>query len=252
MTTFFKTECCSRDGTLSSIYPPDEGIPIFIEWDDVVPTFLMAGEFNFLLEQTMLYRKQLKYGFPPLHDYLYSWRMDEWLAGLVEMARFHRAPFLLERINDAVNTVAEYFMRASGLVCGILEPASGIAHPVAFSRSGGLIEALLEASEFSPRAGEIALKALDWSAANPYFNRYGLFPSKWFENGHPFNRIMLSPLSFPLRRFPGEVSGQCYMQGESTKRIRLRLSWPYQRVQLMKDNSNLLFACISVHAKIEL
>lgn len=247
LVAFFKENALNHDGTLASLYPPSGGT-IFLDFDDAAPAFLLCGETEFLEAQVVLADPLLRWGFPTHDGVLYSWRMDEFLGGLMAIYATHPTPSIRERIVQAVRSVIEHFSTASGLFKGIAIPELNLSSTVSFSRGGGLLEVLLDSDDFDSEASATAYKSLDWWADNPFFTKYGLFPSKWFNKGHLLNKVLMSNPYVPPRGSLFKDSGSSYMSSWRTwqRQLALRfLVWlPYQRVQLMKDNSNLVFAFI--------
>lgn len=244
---FFKGNTLNHDGTLASLYPPGGGT-IFLDLNDIVPAFLLCGETEFLEAQIALADPLLRWGFPTHDGVLYSWRMDEFLGGLMATYAAHPTPPIRERIARTVHSAIEHLSTTSGLFKGIVIPELNLSPTVSFSRGGGLLEVLLDSDDFDVESVAMAYKALDWWADNPFFRKYGLFPSKWFSEGHVLNKVLMSNPYVPPRGGFFKDSGSSYMSSWHTwqRQLALRfLVWlPYQRVQLMKDNSNLVFAFI--------
>ncbi len=245
LVTFFKENALNCDGTLSSLYPPS-GDTIFMDLDDIVPAFLLCGETDFLETQVMLAGPLLQWGFPTNDGVLYSWRMDEFLGGLVAIYAAHPVLSIRECTERAVHSVIEHFSTTSGLFKGIAVPALDMCPTVSFSRGGGLLEVLLDCGEFCTEAPDAAYRALDWWMSNPFFMKHGLCPSKWFSKGHILSQVLMANPYVPPRGSFFKDSGSSYMSSwlPWQRQLALRfLVWlPYQRVQFMKDNSNLVFA----------
>lgn len=247
LVAFFKENALNHDGTLAPLYPPSGGT-IFMDLDDIVPAFLLCGETDFLQTQVVLADPLLQWGFPTNDGVLYSWRMDEFLAGLVAIYAAHPVPSIRECIDRAVHSVIEHFSTTSGLFKGIAVPELNMSPTVSFSRGGGLLEVLLDCGDFYTEAPATAYKALDWWMGNPFFMKHGLFPSKWFNKRHILSKVLMANPYVPPGGSFFKDSGSSYMSSWLAwqRHLALRfLVWlPYQRVQLMKDNSNLIFAFI--------
>jgi hypothetical protein len=236
-------ECLMADGALSSIYPPQKGTAVYSEWDDLVPTLLLFGHYDFLLDQIPVSQKYLFDGLPTKQGRLvYSWRVDEFLAGLVEINRYIPSDAVSDQISRSLTGVQSKLLSHDGTIRGIYDPVDAYSPDVFYARAGGLVEVLLNRDDFEDEMAKLALRALDWWLENPFFRRYGLFPCKWFPRNSLVEIWASSGLFVPTTDGRFQKSGNSYIEKGRLRDYR-RLLWkPSSRVQLMKDNSNLVFA----------
>ena len=243
-------KCLLPDGALSSIYPPHEGTAVYSEWDDLVPTLLLFGHYDFLLDQIVVAQKYLHKGLPIKYGGLvYSWRVDEFLAGLIEMDRYRSNHAVSNQIDRSLDGLQSTLMRSNGHVRGIYDPVDTYSPNVFYARAGGLLEVLLNRNDLEKERMKGALECLDWWIENPFFIRQGLFPCKWFSRRSIMELWANSGRFVPVSDGPFQKSGNSYIERGGLKSFRKVLWIPSNRVQLMKDNSNLIFAFMEAWRK---
>lgn len=232
---FFTEQNLLEDGTLSSIYPPKDGISLFNDWDDVVPTLIALGYYPQIINWHKKAGQYLYDGLPTSPDNkIYSWRIDEYIAGLqvtLDYKHDDTTEVLLENALTGIHNLLLQNNKLQG--CHIID--KNITLPTMFARSGSTLEILIET-----RLRNVAYDILMSWINNPYFQKFGVFPNYWSPTPTWLYETALS--SFFPDKLRGYNDTSNFMQQSNLLRYR-----PNMISKLMKDNSNLLFGLIAAY-----
>ena len=231
-----KTTFVNQNGLLSSTYPPSEH-NLLAHFDDYVPFLLYFNEVDFVRSQILASIKFTYDGLIPQGRLILSDRNDEYLGALLAYYRHTNEPFVYELIVKALEGIRHLLIR-KGFLCSYHDIKRGKTPLITSPRTGCLLEVLLQVDNISPRMSEDALTILDNWLQIPFFNKYGLFPSKYYLSSRILNAI------FERSRLP--MSRIVKLASQPSLLYQLPMG---TKVQVMKDNTNFIFALMAAYTK---
>lgn len=232
----------NEEGLVSQHYPP-QGRHLLLDCEDYLPFMAYFGEVEFTAEQVRLGVGKTVRGLVPNHGRVNSWRQNEWLGAVYGEWRRSRAPELADVIGDGVRFLEDRFIDGP-FIRAFVSLASGRSPRIFDSRTGALLETLLDTGEDFPTARWMALNCLDgileWSAGSgrhvvPNFIPLG-------------SRFAMKITRFsPLRR-PSKVVCP-YAENALSGVADLLMTLPFrEEIKLAKQNTNLMHAFLRAYA----
>ncbi|MDP1833392.1 MAG: hypothetical protein Q8L11_00470 [Candidatus Moranbacteria bacterium] len=233
----------NRQGEFS--HAPDKIDNIFLDFDDIVPFLIFFDQADEIKKQIDLSRPYLFRGFVPLKNTLYSYRMDEYLGGVIEYYKKTNDASVEDIITEQKKLL--HSMLDLGYIPAYINTTRNAFSRTCFSRGYNLIEVILENEILSIDLKKKALRVLDnMLFKNRYFDNNKLFLNKYI---YYFSNLWGYRLMLPRQlNFLGDSSTYFDINSNKGKIIKIIMGIiPLSNIQAMKDNSNLIYSVIEAY-----
>ena len=151
---------------------------IFLDFDDIVPFFMFLGKENEIKTQIKISRKYTYHGFIPFLNFLYAWRLDEYLGGILCYYENTKDTTVLDLIYEQEIYLNQLFNL--NYIPAYVNINTDNKSRLSFARGYGIIEVCLENDIFSIETKEKALQVLDnFIFNNKFFQNTSLFLNKY-------------------------------------------------------------------------
>jgi len=224
---------------------PGEENHIYKDFDDVVPFLLYFNQSKEIKKQILLSRRYINNGFIEYGSYLFSWRMDEYIGGLIFYYQNTKDKDVLDIIEEQEHFLNKLF--ELHYIPGYFYIPKGKFTDLSFSRGYGLIEVCLENDMFKKETKLNALRILNnFLNNNKFFRKESLFLNKYKYQNKEF-KAYITPLFIDKINF---IKGTSTYFGRSKLKntvLRSLQNSSISRVKLMKDNSNLIYSVIEAY-----
>lgn len=219
---------------------------VYLDFDDIVPFFLYLGYNKEIEQQIELSKKYLYNGFIPLGDYIYSWRMDEYLGGILSYNNKNEDILKSQKIflNKILNL---------GYIPAYINIKDNKISKLSFSRGYNIIEVILESNYFDDEIKQKSLTILrNFIDNNKFFQKNHLFLSKYkFNKTNESESFVGTDIKIMNNRMNMIKDSSSYLNSKvKIKNKILKImqhNFNISRVQLMKDNSNLIYSIIEAY-----
>lgn len=218
---------------------------LFKDFDDIVPFLLYYGKKDDIKKQIDLSRRYLFKGFVPLRSHLYSWRMDEYMGGILEYYNKTKDKSVLDIIHKQISFLHEIF--ENNYIPGYVGVKNNNFSPLSFSRGYNITEVCLENEFLNKKLKKKALSILDsFLENNTFFDNNSLFLNKY-----KFKEDGFHGKTYPLlaNKINFIKDSNVYFSNNQVKTfIKKKLqNSGISRVHFMKDNSNLIYSVIEAY-----
>jgi hypothetical protein len=179
---------------VSKNFPPDEN-NLLADFADYAPFMLWFGEKDFIKCQIQKSKSHLYESLIKENDRIISWRLDEYLEGLISYYRTTQCNETRSMIEAVVKGVRK-FLVCDGYLLSFYNIRFKKAPRIIDPRSSALIEVLLD---FEHNSEEV-LEWLDSLIQLDDFKRYGLIPCKYYFKSTFANTLSkINPIGYPRR-----------------------------------------------------
>lgn len=228
----------NQDGLLSGEYPPSN-INLLADFDDYIPFMLYYGKENYCKSQIFNSPKHLYKFLVPNTNNILSYRTDEWIGGLLAYYKHSKDKKVIDILKKSLDEI-DNLLEKNGFICSSYNIEKKTQSHFATPRSGNLLEVMLEVGEIFPEVRYKTMNYIDKWLENPFFCKYGLFPSHYYI-------FTSSPI---LNRSFNEVLEKLdnlltTLANKFTSKNVYYIS--KMQVKLMKENSSLIFSLISAY-----
>jgi len=235
-----RNDYLNSDGLLSMTFPPSQQ-HLLNDLDDYAPFISFLGDTGFACKQVSSAKRKVINGLIPVHDRIISWRQNEWLGAIYGMSLQCDNPDITYMIRDGLEFIRKNLID-DGFIKAFFNIRSQRSPAIFDSRTGALIETLLDVGSDYPLAKDVALNCLaglvEWAKKN---NRY-LVPNYIFYNSVVRNNLSrINPLRIP-KKYIYPYAARFDAVADSL------LMFPFgEEIKLTKQNTNLVHAFLRAY-----
>ncbi len=238
-----KNKYVNSDGLISASYPPSR-LNLLEHFDDYAPFLMHYGEDRFIKYQIDISRKFTYRGLLISRGRIVSYQNNEYLEALFDYYRMRKEDNIVRMLKESLEAVDNLLVN-KGFICSYYDVKNNKAPSIASPMSGSLLEVFLNNHEFSPNMSKLSIQVLNNWLKIPFFQKFGLFPSKYFIDEPSLNTIFIK-LNIPFHdKLKNRFGVNFCTLGEWANTI-YRMPWGV-KVQVSKDNTNFLFSLIEAY-----
>ncbi len=235
----------NEEGLLSRTYPSSNN-HLLSDLDDYLPFLLYYDQFDYAKNQVtksveLLGLNKLVYKNGRLISYL----NNEYIGGILHLynkTKDDDLKLILSHISEELSSD----LTIDNILISYKDE-NGNKSKIATPLSGGLLEVIIELSEYFPELLEIATQTINFWLNSNFYQKYSLFPSKYHISSSRWNRIFMKSKMFIPLKIQNRLGANFYHQKKWNDYL---YKMPIGiKVQTAKDNTNLIFSIIELYRK---
>jgi len=248
-----KNDFINEEGLISLAYPPSKE-NILPHLDDVFPFLIHLDiDKSFLESQILKSRRHTYKGLVISNGRIISYCNDEYLGALFAYYGKYKEDWLYQLIQESLSGVKKLLVKDK-ILCTFYDVSNRNTPPVTSPLTADLLEVLIEnrdllSVDFLSEFDDVIKQSLGIWIKSDFFQKYGLFPSKFFLKNKIKNRIF-SEIDILLPNKIKKRSGNTFWYSKKRKApiANFLYGMPIgEKVQCMKENTNLVFCMIEAY-----
>lgn len=237
-----KNKYINSDGLVSASYLPSRA-NLLAHLDDYAIFLLHFDEDQFIKNQIALSRKFTYQGLLVSNGRIVSYQNNEYLGAIHNYYKTEKDEDIKQVLKESLAGINNLLFH-NGFIRTYYDMKNN-SPPITSPMSGALLEVFLNNYEFSPDMSKICLQIMNNWIQIPFFQKYKLFPSKYYINNANLNEIF-TKLNIPIPDKVKNRFGVNFFTMDSWANIIYKLPWGV-KVQVSKDNTNFVFCLIQAY-----